>query len=69
MHHTQVAGLRCGAVALSRGPGRQAVCRRSRKTLAGGQGAIQRGQTAAGVEEIGLFCDLTKQGAALFAAW
>ena len=37
----------------------------ARKTLTGGQRAIQRGQTAAGVKEIGLFCDLTEQGAAL----
>lgn len=37
---------------------------RTRKTFTGGQRAVQRGQTAAGVEKVGLLCDLPEQGAA-----
>lgn len=38
------------------------------KTLTGGQRAIQGGQAVAGVQEIGLFCDLAEQGATLLTA-
>lgn len=65
---TEVRGLWGGAVALSWGPGRQAVSWRARKTLTGGQRAVQRGQTAAGLQQIGLFCDLTEQRVALLTA-
>ena len=40
----------------------------ARETLAGGQRTVQRGQTAAGVKEVGLLRDLTKQGITLFTA-
>ncbi len=40
----------------------------ARKTFAGGQRAIQRGQTAAGVQQIGLLCDLTEQRVTLLTA-
>lgn len=41
------------------------MSRGARETLTGGQRAIQRGQAAAGVQQIGLFRDLAKQGAPL----
>lgn len=44
------------------------MCWGARKTLAGGQRAIQRGQAAAGVQQIGLFRDLSKQRATLLTA-
>lgn len=42
------------------------MCWGARKTLTGGQRAIQRRQAAAGVQEVGLFRDLSKQGATFF---
>lgn len=44
------------------------MSRGARKTLTGGQRAIQRGQAAAGVQQIGLLCDLTEQGVTLLTA-
>lgn len=38
------------------------------KTLAGGQRSIQRGQAAAGVQQVGLLGDFPEQGVALLAA-
>lgn len=48
-------------MSLSRGPGRQAVSWGAWKTLTRGQRSVQRGQAAAGVQQIGLLCDLTEQ--------
>lgn len=55
-------------MALSRGPSRQAVSWGARKTLTGGQRSVQRGQAAAGVQQVGLLCDLTEQRVTLLAA-
>lgn len=38
------------------------------KTLAGGQRSIQRGQAAAGVQQIGLLSDFSEQRVALLTA-
>lgn len=38
------------------------------KTLAGGQRSIQRGQAAAGVQQVGLLCDFPEQRVSLLAA-
>lgn len=65
---TQVRGFRGGAVALSRGTSRQAVSRGAGKTLTGGQRAVQGGQTAAGVQQVRLLCDLAEQGVTLLTA-
>lgn len=55
-------------MALSRGPSGQAVSRGARKTLTRGQRSVQRGQAAAGVQQVGLLCDLTEQRVPLLAA-
>lgn len=44
------------------------MSRGSGKTLAGGQGSIQRGQAAAGVQQIGLLGDFSEQRVALLTA-
>lgn len=64
---TQVIGLCSGAVALRWRPGRQAVSGRAGETLTGGQRSVEAGQTAAGLQQVGLLGDLAEQRVTLLA--
>lgn len=43
------------------------MSRRARETLTGGQRSVQAGQTAAGLQQVGLLGDLSKQRVSLLA--
>ena len=67
---TQVGprGLGCAAVGLRGGAGGEGVGGGGGQAVAGGQRAVERGQAAAGVQQVGLLGDLAEQGAPLLTA-